>query len=288
MDARDLLVRPMRAEDVPAAERLTAAAYDLEQGVATRPPERAAQWVERTEHLRTTDPGGCWVAERGPELLGVAVALKRDLLWLLASYAVQPGHQGHGIGRTLLEAALSHGRGCLRGMLSASPDPRAYRRYRAAGFSLHPAVRLSGVVDRSTLPVVEHVREGSASDLALMDSLDRRRREAAHGVDHPLLARTHRLLVTDRSTGSGYAYVDTSGAPVLLAATNRRTAARLLWEALASSPPGAQVRVDHVTQANEWAVDVGLEARLSVHQHGYLALRQLAPPTAYLHHGSLG
>ena len=59
-------------------------------------------------------------------------------MWILATYAVRPGLQGQGIGKALLAAALHHGRGCLRGMLSASADPKAVRRYRAAGFSLHP------------------------------------------------------------------------------------------------------------------------------------------------------
>ena len=49
------------------------------------------------------------------------------------------------------------------------------RRYRQAGFALHPQMFLTGTVDRSALPVVEKVREGSAADIELMDSLDRRR-----------------------------------------------------------------------------------------------------------------
>ena len=69
-------------------------------------------------------------------------------MWILASYAVRPGLQGQGIGKALLAAALHHGRGCLRGMLSASADPKAIRRYRAAGFSLHPQMHLTGKVDR--------------------------------------------------------------------------------------------------------------------------------------------
>ena len=290
------LIRPMRPDDVEEAERLSAAAYAgserFEPGsdrvpVATRPPRRAAQWVARTRHLLATDPAGCWVAEDAGGQVGFAVSFRRDLLWLLASYAVTPDRQGQGIGRPLLEAAMSHSRGCLRAMFTSSADPRAYRRYRLAGFSLHPDVRLSGVVDRSALPVVEHVREGGSSDFDLMDSLDRRLREAAHGVDHPMLASAYRLIVTDRSTGSGYAYLDDDGRPVLLAASNRRTAARLMWEALASTTPGASVSIAHVTAANEWAVDVGLAARLSVAASGYLALRGMRPPMPYLHHGSL-
>jgi GNAT superfamily N-acetyltransferase len=290
------LIRPMRPEDVPEAEVLSAAAYagserfEPPSGGVVRPsaaPLRPARWTARTLHLLATDPAGCWVAEDDGVMAGFAVSFRRDLLWLLASYAVAPDRQGRGVGRPLLEAAMSHSRGCLRGMFTSSADPRAFRRYRLAGFSLHPELRLSGVVDRSLLPVVEHVREGTASDFDLMDSLDRQRREAAHGVDHPLLAATFRLVVVDHSTGSGYAYVDELGQPVLLAASNRRTATRLLWEALASSSPGTPVAVAHVTPANEWAVDVGLAARLSAGSHGYLALRGMRTPMPYLPHGSL-
>ena len=55
---------------------------------------------------------------------------------------------------------------------------------------------------------------------------------------------------------------------------------------LASGTEGDEIEVHHVTAANEWALDVGLAARLDVHQSGYLALRDMKPPTPYLHHGS--
>jgi hypothetical protein len=42
-----------------------------------------------------------------------------------------------------------------------------------------------------------------------------------------------------------------------------------------------------VTAANEWAIDVGLAARLELQQSGYLGLRNMRPPAPYLHHGSL-
>jgi GNAT superfamily N-acetyltransferase len=291
----DVVIRPMRADDVAACEGLSAEANAGPEQVVpgeepspiSRPPVRASNWIIRTTHLLEHDPGGCWVAERDGLPVGFAVSFRRDLLWLLASYYVRPGLQGAGIGRPLLDAALSHSRGCLRAMFASSPDPRAFRRYRLAGFSMHPAMVLRGEVDRTQLPVVEHVREGTASDFDLMDSIDRQRREAAHGVDHPMLASMFRLLVTDHSSGSGYVYLDTDLQPCLVAATNRRTAERLLWEGLAASPPGATVTVRNVTQANEWAVDVGLAARLSVSTSGYLALRGMRPPTPYLHHDAL-
>lgn len=292
----DLLVRPATEADLPAMASLTAESYfqvDLrtfQRGwpePSRRPATRDDGWIRRTRHALRTDPGGCWVADSGGEVVGCAVSRVRELMWILSSFAVRTDRQGEGIGSQLLAPALHHGRGCLRGMFASSADPRAARRYRLAGFALHPQMFLTGVVDRSALPDLDRVREGSAGDTDLMDSVDRRTRGAAHLSDHEVLLDQFRLLVADRSTGSGYAYVDGSGAPVLLAATTRRTASELMWAALATAPPGEVVTVRHVTAANQWAVDVGLAARLDLYQSGYLALRHMEPPTPYLHHGSL-
>jgi GNAT superfamily N-acetyltransferase len=281
----------MTVDDAPRAERVTAIGFhELDTRMfrrswpetQLRPPERAAHWTRRVRHLVTTDPGGCWVAERDDELLGIVVSFVREKMWLLASYAVVPEAQGLGLGRALLQPALDHGRGCLRGMFNASSDPRALRRYHAAGFTLHPQMFLRGTPDRTRIPVVEHVREGTAGDIDLMDSVDRQTRGAAHGRDHELLIEQFRLVVCETSSAHGYAYVDDG--VVLLAATDRRTASMLMWEAIAS---GDEVLVGHITPENSWAVDVGMDARLELHQEGYLALRRMLPPKPYLAHGAL-
>jgi hypothetical protein len=118
-----------------------------------------------------------------------------------------------------------------------------------------------------------------------MDSLDRAARGAGHGPDHALMLRTWRLLVTDTSTGSGYAYLDERGRLGLLAASNRRTAVRLLWATLAEAT--GEATVPHVTGANQWVLDVGFAARLDLHQEGYLGLRGMKPPAPYVHNGAL-
>lgn len=293
----EVVFRPMRPGDVPGAEALTARAFlgvDLALARRTDPepsprsPGRSAAWRARAEHLLATDPGGCWVAERGgAELVGVAVSLVRDKTWILASYAVRPDLQGAGIGTALLAAAGDHGRACLRAMLSASEDPRAVRRYRRAGFTLHPQMLLSGTVDRGAIPtdVGRRVREGGPGDRDLLDSVDRRVRDAAHGPDHAMLEHTSRLLVAESAGDAGYAWVGPDGDVEILAATGRRTATQLLWAAVADGP--AEQTIGHVTAANHWAVDVGLEARLGLRTGGYLALRGMRPPAPYLHHGSL-
>jgi hypothetical protein len=250
-----------------------------------RSPLQQAQWRARAEHLLGTDPGGSWVADRGGEMLGFATSYRRDLTWFLATYAVRPDLQGAGLGRALLDAALAHAHGCLRGMLSASRDPKAFRRYRHAGFTMHPQMFLTGRVDRSVLPVIEHVRDGSEADFDLLDSLDRRCRDAAHGPDHAVLFAQNRLVVLDRPSGSGYAYLGADGKPAVVCASTRKVATTLLWEAVASAD--GELTIPHITSANVWAIDVGLAARLSVNTAGYLALRGLKPPTPYLHHGAL-
>lgn len=288
------LIRPMTREDAEAVERLSDEAYHELDVRLTRPgdplPERRSatasrRWASWARHIVETDPAGCYVAESDGALVGAVASLRRDTTWILSSFAVLPGLQGHGLGRQLLEASLTHSRGCLRGLLASSDDPAAVRRYRLAGFSLHPTMVLRGRVDRSVLPVSDRVREGSLGDVDLMNSVDRRARDAAHGPDHEAMAAEYRILVVDRTTGEGYAYLRPDGSPYLLAATNRRTAAALLWESLASTSPDDVIEVPHVTAANEWAVDVGLAARLALHTQGYLGVRHMRPPTAYLHSG---
>lgn len=277
-------IRPMRPDDLDAAERLTGHAFAVSAGSAetVRPPAAARRWLDRAAHLLATDPGGCWVADEPAHgVIGVATSARRDLLWLLSTYAVAPAHQGRGIGRVLLDAAVDYGAGCLRGMICALPDAGALRRYRMGGFTLHPTMRLAGVVDRSSLPVVDGVREGTDADRDLADSVDRRLRGAARGADHAQLAREGTFLVCDLMTGSGYTYANEHGI-VALAATNRAIAQRLLWSGLARTAGGADVTARYLSPDQGWALDVGLAAGLRIERDGFLALRHMRPPAPYL------
>ncbi|MGH3357770.1 MAG: GNAT family N-acetyltransferase [Nocardioidaceae bacterium] len=289
--ASAITIRPMRLGDVDEAELLTGDAFHA-LDVAThqanwpvparRSDARRAAWRDRSCHLLEYDAGGCWVAEDDEGLLGAATSLRRETLWALSSFAVRGDAQGAGVGKALMEAVLTYSQGCVRGMIDSSQDPRAVRRYHRAGFAIYPQMLVNGVVDRTRIPVVEHVRDGSLTDVDLLDSVDRHTRGAAHGVDHELMVHQHTLRVVDDSTGSGYAYVPAAGGAYLLAATNRRTASRLLWDGLASTAPGAEVTVSNLTGEQDWAIDVATEAGLGVHQRGYLALRFMKPPAPYV------
>lgn len=273
--------------DAAAVESVSRAAF---RQLAGRPqedppdPDERVRQLARTVHLIRHDPGGCWIAEQDGRAVGVALALRREGVWALSLFAVVPEAQGRGVGRLLLERAAEYGRGCLRGMLCASADPAAARRYRQAGFTLHPAMRLTGTVDRAGLvdPGDIPVHPGNATHLHLLDSVDRSLRGAAHGVDHTfMLAHYDELLIADTFAGSGYCYRK-DGSVKLLAATSKRIATRLLREALARVPDGAPALVESLTAEQEWAVDVGLEVGLSLSTEGYVAVRGMRPPAPYV------
>ncbi len=281
-------VRPMREGDLESAERASAvtflAADRLSRRVGAPEPEpRSAagskQWIDRMRFFLTVDPDGCWVADVDGDVVGFAISQNRGRLWYLATYGVLPDHQGKGIGKRLMDAVLAHADG-RPGMFSSTVHPGATRRYRLAGFSLHPQMHMVGTVDRSTLPAVTGLREGEIDDLAWMDRLDRDLRGAGHGPDHPYMLNTLRLVVSRAKGRPGYVYLGDRGQAVLLAAAHPRTARDLLWEALASAR--GDTLVNCVTVANEWAVDVGLAARLDIGQEGYLAVRGMNAPAPYL------
>lgn len=291
----NLLIRPMRIEDVATAQEISNDAfYDLGTrttrahwpAVERRSEARAEGWRVRSASLLTSDPEGCWVGELDGRIVGFSISFRRETTWFLASYGVRPGFQRQGIGRPLLDAALSYSTGCLHAMFHASEDPGATRRYVAAGFELHPMAMLSGTPDLRNAPDLYDIRLGDVTaDCDLFDSLDRRTRGAAHGVDHEWLGTNFASIVIDRHDRSGYAYVS-NGAPVVLAASNRRTARDLFWAALRMGD-GSAISVSHISGANQWAIAAGVAASLMVDTEGFLALRGMKPPAPYIGHGAL-
>lgn len=280
----------MRADDIDDAEALSSDSFHAlamtnrlaDEPLPTRRDEaHSVVWREQAAHLLEHDSPGCWVAEDDGLLIGAATSLRRETLWALSTFGVRPGVQGHGVGKALLEAALTYSQGCVRGMICSSYDPKALRRYHGAGFTLHPTMAVKGTVDRSVLPVVEYVRPGTEGDIDLLESADRFTRGAGHAVDHLFMARRFGLLVSDSHLGSGYCYVFRTGGVYLLAATGRRVAQQLVWEAMARSESGS-FTVGGFTAEQDWLIDVAMTARLELHRDSYLALRFVKPPKTYV------
>jgi ribosomal protein S18 acetylase RimI-like enzyme len=283
----DVTIRPLAAADVPACHRLAAAALGGEPEGDRERAARAARGRARMRRLLATDPRGCWVAEARGELLGVALALVREGVWGLSLLAVAPGHQGRGIGRRLLDAALASADGTRGAIILSSSDPKAMRRYARAGFDLRPCVAAAGIVRPERLAPAAGLREGEAA-LAAADAISRAVRGAAHGDDLRFLLECDRtrpgraLALGDRA----YA-VHVDGTPVVLAARDDDAAATVLRGALLAAPPGGSVDVDFIAAGNDWAVRTCLDAGLALSPCGPVFTRgDVGPMRPYLPSGS--
>lgn len=269
----------MRPEDVDGAFGVGRAALfsagELESEEALR-----ARQIDRIGHLLETDPGGSWVAEHDGAIAGVAQALVRGPVWGFSLFAVAAEVQGRGVGRRLLEAALTHGGDAVRGWIVLSTElPAAMRRYARAGLDLHPAVAARGIADRSRMPgVAARVQDAGEAGLALADELGRRVRGAGHARDLPVFLRNgFRLLTFD---DRAFAVLAPTGVVSLLAARDPEAAQAVLWGAFAAAPPGATVGVDFLTAAQQWAFPVVLDAGLALSPDGPVFLRGDVGPFA--------
>jgi GNAT superfamily N-acetyltransferase len=287
----DAVIRPLRPEDVPAAAEVGWTALSPYMPVAAAadaqdPRPRQASQQARVAHLLDTDPGGCWVAEAGGEVVGVALGLVRDDVWGFSLFGLLPGLQGRGVGRELLRAALTYAEGRRGGIILSSVNPAAMRSYFRAGFRLLPTVSLGGIVRREAIPAGLRSRRGDPdADAATIDLASRHVRGATHRPDLPTMLATGRLLVAD---GEGFA-VHRDGKVALLAATSDEAAQDLAWSCLADGPPGGTVEIEFISAGNDWAVDVGLRAGLALTPEGPVfvrgelgTLRPFVPSGAYL------
>jgi ribosomal protein S18 acetylase RimI-like enzyme len=102
----DAALRPATAEDVPALTELVDAAYGhyvARIGGPPRPMTEDYEEVVRT--LRVT------VAERSGQIVGLVALDLSDGEVVIENVAVQPAHQGTGVGRALLQHAEDVARG---------------------------------------------------------------------------------------------------------------------------------------------------------------------------------
>jgi GNAT superfamily N-acetyltransferase len=282
----------MTLDDVEPARLVTLEALqDLDrrtgEEVAEVSEAAAANGRRRITGLVRSDPGSSWVAEDDSgQVVGVALALVRDGMWFLSLLMVSPSQQGRGVGRQLLDAALTTATG--RSWITSTVDPAALRRYQRAGFALVPAYVGKGTVDRSLLPAVPGVREGAFDDdRELVDAVLVAQRGARSGDDLDVLRDNGwRLLVADGAAGRGFAVVRDSG-PVWLGATTDAVARDLLVASLAEC--GEKVEVDWLSAEQQWAIDACLDLRLSLHGGASICLRgRPGPMTPYLPSGAFG
>jgi GNAT superfamily N-acetyltransferase len=277
-------LRQIRPDEWRVLHELAFAAFtDLEHRLGDPPIEPPPDHVieRRFRRVIESDPGGAWLAEENGRPVGAGLAILREGLWGLSMLVVHPDAQSGGIGRALLERTLRYGDGARGGIIASSSDARALRAYARAGFALHPAVQAGGVPRRLDVP--PGVRKGSLADLGLTEAVDRVVRGAAHGPDIEALLADSRMFVVE---GRGYALARRDHL-AMLAATDVDAARDLLRAILATAPEGESIRVEYITAAQGWAVDVVLDAGLELGVHNALFLRgDVGPFHPYLPSGA--
>jgi predicted N-acetyltransferase YhbS len=283
----------MLPDDVNGAAAVGTAALAVLYPIELRPDDAAtrAAFTQRSRarvaHIRDRDPAGAWVAELDGEIVGMALALVREGVWGLSLFGVKPELQGQGIGGPLLEGALRAAEGCRAGIILSSSDPRAMRRYFRAGFRVHPCLAAAGEINRARIPAGLRARPGdldSEVDRATIDAASRFVRSASHLEDvGVMIASGSRLLViSDR----GWA-IARDGAPAVVAALDEEAATDLTWSCLATGEAGAPTHIDFITQGNDWAVALALDAGLSLTPDGPTFVRgELGPLAPYLPSGA--
>jgi len=280
------VIRPLTQDDVDAGVELMHTTFtdlDLRMGETTHELTEASRLrqVARISHLQQTDPAGAFAAEEEGRLVGLALALVREGMWFLSLLIVRPGFQGKGIGRALLDAALETS--TERSWILSTVEPAAVRRYQRAGFELHPSYTAKGVPDRARIPAVPGVRDFEPEDRETLDAVTRKIRGAAMGADVDWqLERGHRILVVP---GRGFSILRKEGT-AWLGATDDETARELLWASLAEAP--GEVEVDWLTADQQWAIDVCLDARLSLGRGASVCLRGQPRMSPYLPAGAFG
>jgi len=278
-------IRPLQPEDVaPLVEVQQKAFADLHRRLGEPVLELTDEFRERGQarigHLQRTDPDSAWLAEVDGALAGASLALVREGMWFLSLLFVHPDHMAKGVGRALLDAALTTATD--RSWIMSTEDPAAVRRYRRAGFALHATYTAKGLPDRSSLPAVRGIRDYD-DDRETLDAVLRKVRGAAMGpeVDY-WQDRGVRVLV---APGKGFTVLRPQGT-AWLAATDEPTARDLLVTALAEAP--GEVEVDWLGADQQWGIDVCLDARLTLRSGASLCLRGQPPMSPYLPCGAFG
>jgi GNAT superfamily N-acetyltransferase len=277
-------LRPMHEDDVEAVHDLNVLTFEALDASRGRPPEPrpdpALAYI-RYRHLVRHDPAGAWVAEHEGDIVGCALALRREDVWGLSLLVVRPDLQSSGTGGALLRRAHEYADGARGWIIMASPDPRALRAYFRLGLELHPSAAAVGT-PRAVAP--DGLREGDASDIPFTAAVDRQVRGAAHGPDIGVgLEMGHALLIVPER---GYALVRPDGGVRLLAALDDAAAADLLRAALARAD--GEVTVDWLTAKQQWAFAVCVEAglKLNAGAGAVFTSGDVGPFTPYLPSGA--
>src|SRR5918997_813929 len=124
-----LVVRPMETTDAGGVYRTSSEALpettEEREEVGRRSAEEVGKRKDRYLHFLKHDPDGAWVATDGERVVGVALALEREGVWILSLFAVEEEYRDAGVGRKLLDRAFGYSEGRKGAMIASSTHPAA-------------------------------------------------------------------------------------------------------------------------------------------------------------------
>lgn len=173
--------------DVEAQHRVFVAAEGelLERhGFAWPTPPGFEAVAPTYRHLMRHDGERCFVAEAGGRVVGYTAAFVRDGTWFLAALFIAPDHQGSGVGRRLLELALS-GAPARRLTISDAIQPISNALY--ARYGLLPATPILVFRGRASVDAPSTLVE-TGPDRSALALLDRATYGFDRSVDHAFWA----------------------------------------------------------------------------------------------------
>jgi GNAT superfamily N-acetyltransferase len=166
-----VVYRPATDADVEAEHAVFVAAEGellARHGFGWTTPPAVVAAAPTLRHFQRHDGERCFVAEVDGRVVGYSAAWVREATWFLGGLFVDPGHQGRGIGRRLLELALA-GAPARRTTISDAIQPVSNALY--AGYGLLPTTPILTFTGTPTVDAPSDLvaSEPTADTLALLD-----------------------------------------------------------------------------------------------------------------------
>ena len=131
----DVLIRPLRVEDLPAADAIRRLAFGTFLGLPDPMSFEGDASSVRTRYL--ADPTGCFAAELDGELVGTNFAVDWGSVGFFGPLTIHPDHWGRGIAQRLVEVVLEGftRRGTRHvGLFTFAHSPKHLALYQKFGF----------------------------------------------------------------------------------------------------------------------------------------------------------
>jgi ribosomal protein S18 acetylase RimI-like enzyme len=244
------------------------------------------------------DPEGFWVALDGDGgVAGAAMSWVRGTHWFLSHLFIRPGHQGRGIGRSLLEKTLRYSvsqKCSAKSVITSAFNPVSIALYAKSGmYPQQPVYSFGGTPAKAFLKAAANrvVSEGIVTGEEHIDALA--------SIDQKLLGlprrEHHEYLLLDQKTPChvfsrggricGYAYIDREGHIGPMATASQDLFEDMLMRTILLAHEGSREVSMMVPGPGKTAMRVALDAGLQIQYPSVLMSSQpFGDWSTYLYH----